>query len=124
MSQANQFRVPNQLVTYMPDVSREDARYSWFENPQKRLKAELFCFLLIFVPHPYNNNLRKGLTVVLFIVWSIIEIGAFFGLGAIPDQFVFVRGLVLILLGRMWGLELKNFAGVEFVPLNNDNDDE
>ena len=121
MTQAYRFHVPKLLATYMPDVGRDDARYKLVERPKRRLLAEAYCLLLVFVPHTYNNNSRKLLTLILFLAWGAIEIGAAFGLAMLPDQFLFIRALVLVLLGRMWGLELNNFAGVEFTTLEDDN---
>jgi len=101
-------------------LAREDARKSFTTAPIRRIKAELFCFLLIWVPHKYNSPTRKVATLSVFAVYVAIEIGAAFNLAMLPPQFTFVRGLVLVLLGRMWGLELNNFTGVEFIQ---DSDD-
>jgi len=121
--ETNCFEVPEPCAKYMPDVSRDDARKGLFTNPKRRLTAELYCFLLIFVPHTYNDNSRKYLTLILFLAWGLIEVGAAFGVAMIPNQFVYIRGLVLVLLGRMWGLELNNFAGVEFTSREEQNGD-
>jgi len=122
--ETNCFEVPRTCAKYMPDVSRDDARKGLFTNPKRRLTAELYCFLLIFVPHTYNDNSRKYLTLILFFAWALIEVGAAFGVAMIRNQFIYIRGLVLVLLGRMWGLELNNFAGVEFTTRDeNDGND-
>lgn len=106
----------------MLTIRRDDARKRWVDDPLRRGIAELYVFLLIFIPHRYNNNARKYLTLLLFSTWAAIEIGTAFHLATVPSQFSLIRGLVLILLGRMWGLELNNFAGVEYSNESNNQD--
>jgi len=115
---ANIDRLAANIPHYM-DVQRDDARQSWLSHPRRRAKAEVLALLLIFVPHKYNSRYQKLFTLMVFSAWFTIEIGAAFEYAHIPDQFALIRGIVLILIGRMWGLELNNLAGIEFSNLNN-----
>jgi len=121
MSHANVYTMLSAIADSM-GVRRADTQHSWLDCPYKRLKAEVFCFLLVWFPHKDNNNTRKILTLLVFLSWGAIEIGAAFGYATLPNQFVLVRGVVLVLLGRMWGLEINNFAGVEFIGQDDENE--
>jgi len=125
MIHANVYTILSTIGFHM-GVSRADTQESWVTAPFRRFKAELFCFLLIWFPHKHNNNTRKYLTLLVFFAWGAIEIGAAFGYATVPNQFMFLRGIVLVLLGRMWGLEINNFAGLEFIEASdrNENQDE
>jgi len=79
---------------------------------------------LVWIPHEYNNLTRKVATLILFGGWILIEVGAAFGFAMLPNHFIYIRGFVLILLGRMWGLELNNFAGVEVTQSEDYNGNE
>jgi len=114
MIHTNPYTILSRIALHM-GVRRSDTQLSWTEAPYTRAKAELFCFLLVWFPHKHNNNTRKMLTLVVFVIWGAIEAGAAFGAATLPNQFVLIRGIVLVLLGRMWGLEINNFAGLEFI---------
>lgn len=103
-------------------VRREDIRRSFTDAPVRRAVAELYCLWLTFVPHPNNNDARKAGTLLLIGVWAAIEVGAAFDVAALPEQFFFLRVIVGVLIGRMWGIEINNFAGVEF-HYQEDSDD-
>lgn len=96
------------------DVTRSGRVYRFRDDPMKRLRAELLTFVLTFVFHPDNSDGRKAMTILLVIVWAAIEVGAAFGFATLPDQFFFLRLVVGIMIGRMWGIEINNFAGLEF----------
>lgn len=95
-------------------VRPEDTRVAFRESPLRRIVAELYCLLLTFVFHPHNDNQRKAATLLVVGVWAAIEIGAAFGTATLPEQFYFLRLVVGIVIGRMWGIEINNFAGLEF----------
>jgi hypothetical protein len=84
------------------------------DDPIGRTKAEVWTFLLTFVFHDDNNDGRKLATILLVVVWALIEVGAAFGYAQLPEQFFFLRVVVGIMIGRMWGIEINNFAGLEF----------
>jgi hypothetical protein len=103
-------------------VAREDIRRSFTDAPVRRTAAELYCLTLVLRPHANNSDARKAGTIILVGVWALIEVGAAFGVAALPEQFFFLRVLVGVLIGRMWGIEINNFAGVEF-HYEGENDD-
>jgi hypothetical protein len=98
-----------------------DVHRSFVDAPWRRLRAELYCLWLSFRPHPDNHNGRKAATLTVIGVWAAVEVGAAFGVAALPDQFFFLRVVVGVLIGRMWGIEINNFAGVEFVYTDDDD---
>lgn len=98
-------------------VSREDARASITERPLRRLVAELYCLSHVFVPTEANNNARKVGTVLVVLAWAMIEVGSAYGVAELPEQFFYIRVFVGVLIGRMWGIQINNFAGVEFTPI-------
>lgn len=103
----------------------DDARRSFADAPIKRTWAELYCFWLTFVFHADNDDGRKAATLLVVVAWAGIEAGAAFGYATLPDQFFFLRVVVGVLIGRMWGIEINNFAGVEFgYSSGGENDDE
>lgn len=95
-------------------ITPMDVRRSIFDAPKRRLLAELYCLYLTFVFHEQNSDLRKLATLVLVGVWASIEVGAAFGVATLPDQFFFLRLVIGVLIGRLWGIEINNFAGVTF----------
>jgi hypothetical protein len=101
----------------------EDARRSFTDAPLRRAWAEVYCFVLTFVFHDGNNDGRKAGTIVIVGVWAMIEVGAAFGYASLPDQFFFLRIVVGVLIGRMWGIEINNFAGVEFAYASDGGND-
>lgn len=92
----------------------EDVHKPFRERPGRRIAAELYCLALSFWFHPNNNHGRKAATILVVGVWAAIEVGAAFGPADLPNQFSFLRLFVGVLVGRMWGIEINNFAGVEF----------
>jgi len=94
--------------------SPDALRRRWRDDPQGRVVAEAYCLLLTLVFHDGNSHGRKLLTILVVLVWGVLEVGAGFGVARLPDQFVFIRVVVGVLLGRMWGIEINNFAGIEF----------
>lgn len=100
-----------------------DARRSLLDAPLRRLYAELYCLWLTLVFHDGNHHGRKALTILIVGVWALLEVGAAFGYAHLPEQFYMLRLGVGILVGRMWGIELNNFAGVEFTYNGNRSDD-
>lgn len=92
----------------------DDARRSVTEAPLRRLVCEAYCLYLTFRPHDGNHDGRKAATLVVVGVWAAVEVGAAFGHASLPEQFILLRVVVGVLIGRMWGIEINNFAGVEF----------
>jgi len=95
-------------------LSADDIHRSFIQAPLRRTTAEVYCLWLTFRPHPDNNHGRKLATLAVVGVWAALEVGAGFGYAELPDQFYFIRLVVGVLIGRMWGIEINNFAGVEF----------
>lgn len=105
-------------------LTPRDARRSFFTAPFRRIYCELYCLALTLVFHDGNNHGRKALTILIVAVWALVEVGAAFEYATLPDQFFFLRLVVGVLIGRMWGIELNNFAGVEFTYQEDDDGDE
>lgn len=95
-------------------VDADDVRRSFSDRPLRRVYAEAYCLWLTFVFHPDNHDGRKMVTLVVVGVWGLVEVGAAFDYATLPDQFLILRIVVGVLIGRMWGIEINNFAGVEF----------
>lgn len=95
-------------------VSRDDARTSFWEHPLRRTAAEALCFALIWIPIDGNSHERKAATIMVVAVWGALEVGAAYGAADLPNQFFYIRVFIGILIGRMWGIQFNNFAGVEF----------
>jgi hypothetical protein len=91
-----------------------DARRSFIDAPLRRAYCEVYCLALTLVFHDDNHDGRKALTILVVGVWALLEVGAAFGYASLPDQFYLLRVVVGVLIGRMWGIEINNFAGVEF----------
>ncbi len=102
-------------------IQRDDVRRSFRESPLRRLLAEGYTFWLVFRPHDENHDGRKAITILVVGVWAIMEVGSAFGAATLPDQFFFIRLVVGVLIGRMWGIEINNFAGVEFAYDHSDD---
>lgn len=83
------------------------------DHPLRRLYAELYCLALTFIFHQGNNHGRKLATLVVVGVWASLEVGAAYGAAELPNQFTYIRLFVGILIGRMWGIEFNNIAGLE-----------
>jgi len=83
----------------------------------------MYCFARTFWFHEDNNHQRKLATLIVVSTWAAIEVGAAFGVADIPDQFLLFRLVVGALLGRMWGIEVNNFAGVELTHRRTDDED-
>lgn len=95
-------------------VTPDDVRRRFRDAPIRRLLAELYCLYLTFIFHPNNDHGRKAATLGVVGVWGLIEIGGAYGYATLPDQFYFLRLLIGAMVGRMWGIEIDNFAGIEF----------
>lgn len=102
----------------------DDVHASFSERPLDRVRAELVCLSLAFRPHANNSHARKAGTILVVGVWAALELGAAFGVAMLPEQFTFIRLFVGVLIGRMWGIEINNFAGVEFSYTNGDGGDD
>lgn len=95
-------------------IERRDVRRSFRVSPVRRAVAELYCLLRTFTTTEDNHDSRKYATVLVVAAWATIEVGAAFRVANLPDQFLFLRLVVGVIVGRMWGIEVNNFAGVEF----------
>ena len=80
------------------------------QRPMRYLLAQAYCGYLVFRFHGDNNHLRKAVTLLVVIVWGVLEIGAAFGLATLPSEFLYLRLFVGILLGKMWDIEFQTFA--------------
>jgi len=102
-------------------IDDRDVFRSWLQNPGSRLRAELYTLWLTFRPHKDNHDGRKAITILVVGVWAVMEVGSAFNYATLPDQFFFIRVVVGVLIGRMWGIEINNFAGLEFDYTDSDN---
>jgi hypothetical protein len=100
-----------------------DARRSFRDAPLHRAYAELYCLALTIIFHDGNNHGRKALTILVVGVWAALEVGAAYGAATLPEQFFMLRVLVGVVVGRMWGIEFNNLAGVE-VTYSDTNEEE
>lgn len=94
-------------------VDPEDVRRGFADAPRRRAKAEALALCRTLFFHEENNNIRKGATIAIVGVWAVIEAGAAFDLATPPEQFFYLRLFVGLLVGRMWGIEINNIAGIE-----------
>jgi len=101
------------MALYMHSPTQQDARTGWLQAPLRRAYAELHRLGLTLVFHNGNSHSRKLATIVVVAVWGSIELGAAFGYANLPGQFNVLRVFVGVLIGRMWGIEFQNFAGLE-----------
>lgn len=107
-----------------PPVDVEQAR-GW-NNIFEKVKCELYCLLLTFIPHEYNDHTTKLITIIFVATWCIITIGSSYG-HASPDpiQYGIFSALVFYFFGRSHGLEvewLESMGVTEAEP--KDKDDE
>lgn len=110
-------------ATYLRHMYDRDQLRADLAAPRyRRFKAEAYCLLLSMVPHKGNHYGRTLATMALLLVWASIEIGAAFDYAELPDQFFFLRLVVGVVIGRMWGIEINNVAGVE-IGYRTDNGD-
>jgi len=100
----------------------DDARTSFTESPRRRISAELRCFLLVFWMYETNNDSRKAVTILAVAVYALLELGAAFGYANLPAEFFYMRLFIGILIGRMWGIQFNNVAGLSFEPINSEDD--
>lgn len=100
------------------DLQRPIAR-----APIARLWAELYCLGLTFVFHGGNNHIRKAVTLLLFAVWGGITVGLSFESVSVvqPPFYSVITGLVFLIIGRMWDIEVDNFATM---PTGQDDGDD
>ena len=89
-----------------------DVQRPWRDAPFRRLVAELYCLSLVFRFHRDNDHTRKAATLVVVVVWGAIEVGAAYGVATLPSEVWYLRLAVGILVGRMWGIQVNNVAGV------------
>ena len=94
------------------------------ENFWHRVRVELYCFFLIFRFHDNNNHLRKAVTIMVVIVWAVLEISIALNLGSVPDSLSWLRLFVGLLLARMWNIELNSFAMGISPPSSRQEDDD
>jgi hypothetical protein len=101
-------------------VRPEDTRESFRDAPLTRLRAELYCLGLVFWFWDGNNHARKAATIVLVSTWGVVTVGLTFDSlsTAKPPFYIVLTGIVFLIIGRMWDIQINNFAGVE---LNNDS---
>lgn len=96
----------------------------WHERPFARLKAEFFCLLLIVVPHKYNNNTRKYATLLFVLIWGVMRVLILSTSATPPPIMSYIDGLVLLIVGKMWGIEsaiMQSYATVKEPGSNNDD---
>lgn len=103
-------------------IDRDDVRRPLGTNPLRRIVAEAYCLMLTFIFHAENSNSRTAATLLVVVAWGLIEVGAAFGFAALPDQFFFLRLIVGMIIGRMWGIEINNFAGIDFTHTGSEDD--
>ena len=90
------------------DIVDPTALRSPSRRPVAAFKCWLFCGFLTFVPHEYNSSTRKIVTIIVFLVWGIIEIAIGAGTFSQTGLLTYLRPLVFLILGQMWGIEIVN----------------
>jgi hypothetical protein len=94
----------------MFDSNRIDptALTDWRTRPGAAFKCYLFAGALTLVPHEYNANTRKLVTILVFATWAVIEVLGSLNVAAAPGLMVYLRPAVFLILGQMWGIEIVN----------------
>lgn len=93
---------------------RDHCRTRFRCQPFKRLTGEAYCLSRVFVPYNGNDNTRKYATLAIVVTWATLELLSALGHATLPDGFYLLRLFVGILIGRMWGIQFNNIAGMEF----------
>ena len=112
------------MATDGPYRYRDHCRTDFRCAPHRRLIGEAVCFGLIFVPYNGNNNTRKFVTAILTVAAALIIVGDAFGIADPPNYFLYLLLFVGVIVGRMWGIQFNNIAGVEFSYDTQDTDSE
>jgi len=101
---------PPQYPRQMFDSNRIDptSLSQWRSRPGAAFKCYLFAGLLTLIPHEYNADTRKLVTVIVFAMWAVIEVLAALDIAAAPGLMIYLRPAVFLILGQMWGIELVN----------------
>lgn len=105
-------------MTFKGDCRRPVTHY-------RRLAAEAYCLLLVFIPHHYNNTTRKLVTVIIVSAWALLEVvnaapGLVPGDVMLPEGFAYIRIFIGVLVGRMWGIQFNSIADYS---INSEDDD-
>mgnify|MGYP000075917202 CR=1 FL=1 len=84
----------------------------WSSDPLGRVRAELFCFMLVFRFHGQNNHLRKAVTIMLVFVWAVITLALTFDAipAETPPYYAVLTAFVWAIVGRMWDFEINSFS--------------
>jgi hypothetical protein len=83
----------------------------------------LFAGLLTLVPHEYNADTRKLVTVLVFSVWAVIEVLGALDVAAAPSLMTYLRPAVFLILGQMWGIEIVNMQAFGARLADTDHED-
>jgi|GEM_PF-1810968 len=104
-------------------VEQSPIRQPLATHPVTRVKAELACLLLVFVPHHDNSHTRKVATWILVATWAIITVLVSTGDANATATYGVLSAVVWSLIGRWWGIEadLQAFGGT--ITLNQQQDD-
>lgn len=77
------------------------------------LKSEAVAIRRALLPHANNDRMESLLILGLVVVWVGLELGtAFSGYGA-ANQLEFVRPLVMLIIGRQYGMERARQEGTK-----------
>ncbi len=89
-----------------PPVDPQQAR-GW-DSTVEKLKCEVYCLLLAFIPHSNNDHTTKAVTLLFVATWSIVTLGSAYGYAS-PDsiQYGVFSALVFYFFGRSHGLEVE-----------------
>lgn len=106
-----------------PPVDVRKAR-GW-EHTREKIKCELYCLLLAFIPHEYNDHTTKAVTILFITTWSIVTVGIAFGF-ANPSPLYYgpFSGLVFYFFGRSHGLEVEWLQSMGVTQADNSDKDE
>lgn len=77
-----------------------------------RLRFELYCLLLVFLPYEGNSDGRKLIVTLITGTSILIAILDSIGLANPPSYFRYWLIFNGLIVGRMWGIQFNNIAGV------------
>jgi len=78
-----------------------------------KLYMEASVLMYVFSPKTRANPMNVGewlASMVLFTTWGVIMVGISFGFAEKPPHWYIISGVVLVIFGRMWGINLAHQA--------------
>lgn len=88
-----------------------EAARDW-SQPGGKLRAELYCLALTFLPHARNSYKRKAVTVALVLGWVYLTWRQLAHQPVPTEAYGPLSALVWIIVGRFYGIEIDKFAAL------------